>query len=173
MQNLGAGGNIGGTIFGPGVNVAWSGSTDAYWFGFTRFVPGSIWSGGGTTLFPDAILGTIGKQYYGQFYGGYAIIYASSFTFPTNGQSFTTILPASLSTMTLYPPCGGCPTFNLVTKPGKLTLSFFYDSSEGGAYQFTSGSFTTTPEPSSLALMAIGLGSLGWLMYKRNWVSAG
>jgi len=87
-------------------------------------------------------------------------IYMKYYTFPANGKDFTVRMPMIFE-------LGGeiicyeesCPTFDLASKPGILKLSFAYDS-DGGVYWAKSGSFTTAPEPGTLALMAIGTATL-------------
>ena len=158
-----------GTIFGPGVNVSEFGGFGGDWFSgpINPLAPGSVWSGGSgaTFMLPDIITLTIGSQFYPSVGGGGFTLYSSSFTLPTNGQSFTITLPASLSTTTLFISCAttDCPTVTLATIPGKLTMSFYFDPfTNGGAYDFAGGSFTTVPEPGTVGLMAIGFGTLTW-----------
>ncbi len=180
QPNLGDGGNVFGTIFGPGVNVGEFGGFGGNWFDGPDhpLAPGSVWSGGSgaTVMFPETIMAMIGSQSYSSpsVEGGQFTLFTSSFTLPTNGQNFTINLPASLSTTTLFISCAttDCPTFTLATNPGLLTMSFHFDPfTNGGVYDFAGGSFTTVPEPGTVGLMAIGFGTLTWLGYKRSWAS--
>ncbi len=167
--NTGSGGNIGGLITGPGVNLSVGGGSFAFWFGSDPYAPGSI-GGGGTDIFWDNAFGEIGSQSYG--FGDIQLqpvsLNAGSFTFPTNGKDFTITLPASIdvitgSILTTYP----FPTFTLTTNPGHLTLSFFY-SNATGLYFASSGSFTTVPEPGTLGLMATGIVAATWRRLKQR-----
>jgi hypothetical protein len=170
--NTGSGGNIGGLISGQGVNLIASGGTVFSWFNGqgVGYAPGSI-GGGGTTIFWDFVIGKIGSQSYGP---GDLLVYPSSFnagtfTFPTNGKDFTITMPASIGGITIVTICPfNCPTFDLETNPGKLTLTFAYSPTNGGGYYASSGYFTTTPEPSTLALLATGIGAVTWLKGKRK-----
>jgi len=170
--NSGIGDNIGGRIFGPGVNLLVGGGTGSGWFdGVPMYTPGSI-GGGGTTIFFDYAAGTVGSQTVDYsdseiFATGFD---AGSFVFPTTGQDFTVTLAASIEPITIVIcPNNACQYLLIGTKPGTLTLSFDY-SSYAGAYYAGIGSFTTTPEPGTLGLMAIGLGIIAWLG-RRQWDS--
>ncbi len=169
--NDGSGGNMGGRISGPGVNLLAGGGTPFSWFNDIEGVaPGSV-GGGGTTIFFEDAFGTIGSQSYqgGDLGLGEVSFDAGSFTFPTNGKDFTVTVPASIGLIngTIFTQCGenGCPTFTLATNSGELTLSFFYAN---GLYYGSSGSFTTTPEPGTLGLVAIGLGAVTWFRCKQT-----
>lgn len=170
FPNDGSGGNMGGYISGPGVNLAAGGGTPFSWFNGSQGVaPGS--TGGGTIIFWDGAVGQIGSQHYNNF-GNFNLPYiqldastlnAGSFTFPTNGQDFTISVPASLGviTGTIVSDCNVCPTFSLATLPGTLTLSFYYSTYWGQYFgasgSFTSAAITTVPEPGTLGLMAMGI----------------
>jgi hypothetical protein len=170
IPNSGSGDNLGGNLFGPGINLGFNGGT-VDWFSYQGFAPGS--AGGGSTFIVaggggETIL--VGSQpYYIETFAG-APFNIGAFTFPTNGQNFTTTVAASLGLFNGLgcTPAGVCPTFTFATKPGQLTLSFNYGD---GLYYFNAGSFSTVPEPGTLGLMAIGLGTLGWLSYKQKWAS--
>jgi hypothetical protein len=174
QPNNGSGGNIGGAILGPGVNLLAGGGTDFSWFNDLGpgAAPGST-GGGGMIIFWDGAIGQIGSQNYTDF-GCFnfpcialdpVVLNAGSFTFPTNGQDFTITVPASLGviTGTIVSDCNVCQTFTLTTNPGTLTLSFFYSSYWGqyfgssGSFTSAGGAFTTTPEPGTLGLVAIDI----------------
>jgi len=172
--NLGSGENIGGLISGPGVSLLAGGGTFWQWFGVLPYIPGST-GGGGTDIFWDGAIGELGSQNYSNF-GNFSLPYlaldpatlnAGSFTFPTNGQNFTITVPASLGVIfgTIVSDCNVCPTFTLATNPGKLTLSFYYSN---GFYWASSGSFTTTPEPGTLGLVATGIAAATWRRVKKR-----
>ena len=181
VANDGSGDNIGGNISGPGINVSWSGGAPFDWFnGFFPFSPPGSDGGGGTTLYPDYVVGTIGSQSYSgdqlQFF--LVTLNAGFFTFPTNGQqNFTVTVPASMGLLTfMSTDCTGisdCPqTFTFATRPGELTLSYFYETSpNGNGYAAESGFFTSTaaPEPGTLGLIAIGMCAIAWRW--RTWSS--
>ena len=165
--NDGSGENLGGQIFGGGVNVFAGGGSPYSWFNdFQGFAPGSS-GGGSTTFFFDSVTGTIGSV----GLTGNASIFestfdAGSFTFPTsphNLQSFTVTLPGLIGAITIFdcPTDTECDTYNLYTKPGKLTLSFVY-SPFANVWVGDSGSFTTTPEPATLGMVAFGIGATAW-----------
>ncbi len=177
--NYGVGDNIGGTIVGPGVNLTWGGGTPFSWFNnmFPNIPPGSG-GGGGTTIYPDLANGTIGSQ---SFSGGFEVLLyaftfnAGEFTFPANGQqNFTVTVPASMGLIygeiDEYCPNNICE-FTLATGPGQLTLSYSYISSPfGSGYYGVSGYFTTTPEPGTFGLIAIGMGAVAWCWRQQKWV---
>ncbi len=173
--NNGSGGNIGGLISGSGVHFLTGGGTFYGWFNdFLGNAPGSV-GGGGTTIFWGDAFGKIGSQTYAD--GDVALdptaFNAGSFTFPTNGQDFTIVVPASMDVIsgTILTSCPNnvCQTLTLTTNPGKLTLSFFY-SQANGLYYGSSGSFiTTVPEPGTLGLVALGIVALArGCVHKRN-----
>jgi len=165
QANNGSGGNLGGLISGQGVNFLAGGGTPFSWFNSSQGVaPGS--SGGGSIIFWEDALGTLGSQTYQD--GDISLIpsylNAGSFTFPTNGQDFTISVPASLDiiTGTILATCSTvCETFTLTTNPGTLTLSFYYSPLDGLYYgssgSFTSAASTTVPEPGTLGLMGMGI----------------
>ena|ERR1700678_1775727 len=167
IPNTGSGDNMGGQIFGAGVNLIAVGGPPFSWFGIAPpgYLPGSV-GGGTTTIYFDYASGTIGSQSY---LGNVELVLLAatfntgSFTFPTNGQqNFNVTLPASISPITglieeVCTNANDCPpSFTLTTKPGTLRLSFTY-SSIWDWYEPNSGSFTTTPEPSTLLLLGTGL----------------
>jgi hypothetical protein len=174
--NNGSGGNIGGSISGPGINLLAGGGTFFGWFNdFLGTPPGSV-GGGDTTIFWEDAFGQIGSQTYanGDIALDPSFFNAGSFTFPTNGQDFTIVVPASLSVIsgTILTSCPNnvCQTFTLTTNPGKLTLSFFY-SQANGLYYGSAGSFVSTvPEPGTFGLLALGVASLArcWRQHRRD-----
>ena len=176
QPNNGSGGNLGGLISGPGVNFFAGGGSPFSWFNNSQGVaPGS--SGGGTIIFWEDALGTLGSQTYldGDIALDSSTLNAGSFTFPTNGQDFTISVPASLGIIagTILTNCNpGCQTFSLSTNPGTLTLSFFYSPVDGMYYgtsgSFTSAAVTTVPEPGTLGLVSMGLGAVTWVRAKRK-----
>lgn len=177
QPNNGSGGNLGGLISGPGVNFFAGGGAPFSWFNSSQGVaPGS--SGGGTIIFWEDAYGTLGSQTYldGDIALNISTLNAGGFTFPTNGQDFTISVPASLGvvTGTILATCSNsCQMFTLTTNPGILTLSFYYSPLDG-LYYGTSGSFVATasslvtPEPGTLGLVAMGIGSITWVRSKRK-----
>jgi hypothetical protein len=187
LTNFGSGDNQGSTFTGPGVNLSASGDVSCFWCGlgaysltpgssltpsvvtdgldFT-FVHGSMTFGGQSQVCFGAsgVFGDCGLDASG-------ITALRSFTFPTNGRNFTVTMPA-----TLNGPIGGAlgaNQFDLQIPSGRLILTFdFVPGQSGGPpayYQFSQGMFTTTPEPSTLGLMASGLaGIVGTVLRKRN-----
>ena len=165
QPNNGSGGNLGGSISGPGVNFFAGGGSPFSWFNNSQGVaPGS--TGGGTLIFWEDAYGTLGSQTYldGDIALNPSNLNAGSFTFPTNGQDFTISVPASLDiiTGTILTTCNtGCQTFSLTTNPWTLTLSFFYSPVDGMYYgssgSFTSAAVATVPEPGTLGLMVMGV----------------
>ena len=170
--NYGDGGNIYGYITGPGVNLT---------------VGGGTYAGYGGTIYWDFATGQLGSQTYTGMgeYGAYPYLaldptdlnLLGGFTFPTNPQDFSTFtitVPASLGIITgtieaQGADCNPCKTFILTTLPGLETISFQYDPVMG--FLFTGGSFTSvtaTPEPSSLVLMAMGIGAVTWRRMRRK-----
>lgn len=150
FPNDGTGDNLGGTILGPGVNLTVGGGAPYYWFNnVDGFAPGSG-GGGSTTIYFDSVFGTIGSKSYELFIGA-ANLNAGGFTFPTDGKDFTISVPASIGLIVLT-GCtdSGCKTFNIITKPGVLTLSFDYYAGTG-LYYGTGGSFVSTTSPAQLA----------------------
>jgi hypothetical protein len=141
------------------------------------FAPGSI-GGGGTTFCFDSAQGTLGSIFYD---GGSTSIYAAdfnadAFTFPTNGRNFTVSVSATLG-LVIVQGCtdaGVCNTYNLTSNSGTLVLSFDYDQSSG-LYFGDSGYFVSTPvptpEPGTLGLVAIGIGTLAACKYKLTGAS--
>lgn len=165
--NYGFGDNVFGTLTGRGTNLLVSGGTPDYWFsGDQGYSPGSA-GGGSTIIYFDGAYGIVGSVNYGNVNIEAADFNTGSFTFPSNGQkNFTVFLPASVGVITVF-GCGSnsCQQYNLVTNPGTLKLSFVY---EDGLYYANQGSFSNTPEPSTLGLMAIGLFVVGWRLSRQK-----
>jgi hypothetical protein len=169
--NNGSGDNLYGTIFGNGVNLQVGGGTP-FWWGFNNLFGAAPGSGGGgdTTIYFDSAQGQLGSQYYGS---GATSIYAAVFdagyfTFPTNGKNFTVMVPATLGLVAVLGCNSSCQTYNLISVPGHLVLSFDYNA-PNGLYYGTQGYFTTTivPEPGTLALLAAGIGGIAWRRRRR------
>jgi hypothetical protein len=131
--------------------------------------------GGDTTIFLSNATGTILSKSYDSCcnlsFGNTPTFNAGSFTLPTNGQGFTVTVPGSIDVM-VFVTCTdtSCATFNLVTRPGTLTLSFVYEPTTG-LYYGTGGSFasavTPVPEPATIGLLALGVGTIPWRRYKK------
>ena len=163
--NDGSGDNLGGTIWGKGVSLTVGGGTPVDWFSATDGIAPGSGVGGSTTIFFDVVFGTIGKTTYddSNLFIEAATFNAGGATLPTDGSSFTMAVPASIGLIVLT-GCNdqGCTTFNVITQPGVLTMSFsFFD----GLYYAGDASFvsnTAVPEPSTLSLLAVGLAALRW-----------
>jgi hypothetical protein len=118
-----------------------------------------------TTIYFDFVSGSVGGQNYDNLSIRAANLYSPTFTFPTNGQFFMVSVPATLG-LVVVEGCGdggGCTTYNLTSKPGKLVLSFTYFQ---GSYYANSGYFATVPEPGTFGLMAIGISA--FVLRKRK-----
>jgi hypothetical protein len=172
FPNDGTGDNLGGTILGPGVSLTVGGGTPYYWFNnVDGFAPGSG-GGGSTTIYFDSVFGTIGSKSYSELFIGAATLNAGGFTFPTDGEDFAISVPASIGLIVLT-GCtnSGCQTFNVITKPGVLTLSFDYYAGTG-LYYGAGGSFVSTttpvPEPGTISLMILGLASIARLRHRNR-----
>lgn len=168
LPNDGTGENGGGFLDGNGLSLDVVAGTSYSWFAGTNgFAPGSR-AGGGTTIYFDAVSGTIGNQSYDTLGIGAADFNAGGLTFPTNGKDFTITVHGSLGMIVVY-GCNsqGCDQYNVTTNPGTLTVSFSYAD---GLYYANEASFvstTTVPEPSTFALLAIGFGALPWLKSRK------
>lgn len=168
--NDGSGDNLGGTLVGTNVNLLVGGGTPYVWLNDQGYAPGSV-GGGDVTIYFDYAAGTLGGQYYEGDNAaiGAADFNAGAFTLPTNGRNFTVSVPATLGLIVVM-GCtddNQCTTYNLSSKPGTLVLSFIYVQDQG-LYYASSGYFTTTPEPSTLGLVAIGVAALAACKYSRN-----
>jgi hypothetical protein len=95
-----------------------------------------------------------------------------SFQFPTNGHNFTVSVPAMIDGL-IRGNTLDMSNFNLQTPQGKLVLTFDFFPGDGNTvppnYMFSHGTFTTTPEPGTLGLMASGLAAMvGAILGKRT-----
>jgi len=163
--NDGFGDNVYGVAWAPGVQFFMIGGTPLGWLDIEGQPAGTVWNPlGGTVLFVDGASLKIGTQSFDLTGGGF--IETGSFTFPTNGKDFRIALPAFMGFGgTLVCPELPCPNVTLETLGGVLRLSFLYEP-ERGLYHPLVGSFTTTAEPSTMALMGIGLTAVSWAKYK-------
>jgi hypothetical protein len=174
--NEGVGDNVGVTLSGRGVSISALGGTPTFYFDSGQpYFPGDPGLGP-TTIFWDTAGLRIGSKVYDfdQFDLDPTFLDVPFITFPTNGKDFSVSFPwtwALSGTINTNCPSSGCGFF-FVGKRGKLRFSFiFFD----GAYFASSASFTTVPEPGSLALMAIGIGVVGWrrVRYSRSRLPSG
>jgi hypothetical protein len=173
QPNDGSGDNMGGSISGPGVNLVYGGGTN--WFMFDHgFASGSVFPTTGLGIFPDYTVGTVGSQ--GVLSLGSTYFDMSSFTFSANGNNstvFTVTVPASMGP--IHGGATGDLGFTLVTNPGNVTLTFEESNLGMGLLYypvsgtFSTGTFSTTPEPGTLGLMGIGVGAIIWCKYKQKW----
>jgi hypothetical protein len=161
--NEGAGDNVGVLLSGKGVGIFALGGTPTGWFDFPQqYFPGDQGLGP-TTIFWDTASLQIGSTLYDfdQFDLAPTFLNVPGITFPSNGKDFTVTTPWAWDlsgTINTNCPSSGC-NFEFVSKPGKLSFSYAYSD---GAYYARSASFTTTPEPCTLSLIAIGIGAVGW-----------
>lgn len=173
FANDGSGENVGFTLQGGGVFLQGTAGTPYDWFNvFSSYAPGS--SFGGTSLF----ISSVDAGHVGGFGSDdisidccTATLFVSSFTFPTNGKSFTVSLPASISSITGTISSTG-QQFTLLVPSGKLKISFAYDSSSGMYVPVGNALYTTAPEPASLFLMGTGLFATLGLVRRRRASSA-
>lgn len=167
--NTGAGDNVSVGLFGQGVAILAGGGTPLGWFDSdVLYFPGDQGLGP-TTVFWDTGSLMIGSQGYDfdQFDLDSTLINIPFITFPTNGKDFTVTNPWTWElsgTILTNCPSSGCG-FDLVSKPGKLSISFLY-ASDLGAYVAGPASFTTTPEPGTFAFMTVGI-SIGAIAWRR------
>ncbi len=167
--NQGAGDNVGVTLSGQGVSIFALGGTPTYWFDSDQlYFPGDQGLGE-TTIFWDTAFLKIGSTGYefDQFDLNPTFLDVPRITFPTNGKNFTVTVPwawALSGTIISNCPKSGCG-FLLAGKPGKLNFSFVFAD---GVYYASSASFTTVPEPGTFALMAVGIGVVGWRRFRYS-----
>jgi hypothetical protein len=167
--NEGFGDNVGVTLSGQGVSIFALGGTPSPWFDFPQqYFPGDQGLGS-TTIFWDAADLQIGSSFYGfdEFDLDPANLFLPTITFPSNGKDFTVRFPwtwALDGTINTDCPSSGCG-FLLVGKPGRLSFSYIYSD---GVYYASSASFATTPEPGTLTLIAIGIGTVGWRKFRPS-----
>jgi len=102
-------------------------------------------------------------------------ISAASFTLPLGGSVPTTFTIADPATFSLVGGRvlndAGSP-LNVTIPQGNLVLTFNYFPARNGrpaSYFFSSGQYVvTTPEPSTLGLMATGLAGIVWLILRKR-----
>lgn len=162
--NFGEGSNASFTLIGPSVNVSGLGGTPFdTWLGNPDigYAPGSTGGGPATLEFDEGMSGTLGP------YNSNSSVFSTeccsyldvgTFTFPSHGSVFTVTLPASISGIsgTITTPSGTVIPMSVSFGGGNLTMTFDLNSSTG-LYYFGQASFTTVPEPTTLALMGTGL----------------
>ena len=171
--NSGGGDNVAGQIWGPGISLGAIGGTVEQWFDNTTGYPAGSQAGGiNATIDWDLYGLTIGSQAYDtdELLLTPTLLDVGSFTFPTNGKNFTVTLPTLMdfsgTITTNCPPCTS-QIFDLASKPGRLTLSFFY-LPESRVYFPESGFFSTVPEPSTLGLIVTGMCAVVWRKYRQK-----
>lgn len=164
--NQGIGDNVGVTLWGQGLFITASGGTPTYWFDSIPelYFPGQQGLGQATILWDGGFLQIGSASYnFSEFSLDPTVLNAPVITFPTNGKNFTVTFPWEWDlsgTINTNCPSSGCG-FVLSSKPGKLSFSFVYDPNSG-AYFASSASFSTVPEPSTFAFMAIGIAAVSW-----------
>jgi len=168
--NSGFGDNVSGQLGRSGLSFSGIGGTPGGWFDVDfGSAPGST-GGGMTPILWDSASLKIGSQsYYTDIsLEVFGALFASTFTFPTNGKNFSVTLPAYMDTNgTIFCDDEACGTFDLQSKTGKLRLSFIY-SADSGLYYGKSGSFVTTPEPGTIGLTGLGIIAITWGMHRRK-----
>lgn len=160
--NDGSGDNFGFLQQGNGITIAIGGGTPFDFFNDQGYTPGSGFGGTTGVFFSGATI-QIGNNIFDLGFNGPGALFVSSFTFPTNGSSFSIPVQANFSAQAYYFDADGQLHPINIGGSGHGVMTFNYSSATGLYFApFTPVVFTTTPEPGNLALMATGLlGILG------------
>jgi hypothetical protein len=175
---IGSDGSAGGTIEGPAVSLNLSGDAAT---NFSSGAPGSSLNPSVYFLDFSAGFGAVtlaGQQTICSLEAECALQVTEvtglqSLTFPTNDQSFSVTVPASMAP--IMGQAGSQPeVFSLQTAPGELSLTFGFSGFPSPSYVFEQAQFVSsvpvsTPEPGTLGLMMAGtlIGTLA-VMLKRK-----
>jgi len=164
VPNDGTGENLGFSQTAPGFSVGLSGGTPVSFFGIEGFAPGTT-LGGVTDVFFDggfAVINGVGHEL--DLSGG--SLFMSSITLPTNGAIQVTFpVQLELSASGAFADTGD--SFD-VDGGASGTITFDLDNGVYYPEGFVQKPVTTTPEPSTVSLMAVGLICVFGLIGKRR-----
>jgi PEP-CTERM motif len=168
FPNTGFGENIEFQLAGNGISLTGiAGSLCDVCNAFKGLSPGAVVEASADLFFDNVLSAKIGHNSYGFDEVGLfpSALLSGTFTLPTNGKNFTVVLPASISdiTGTIF---ATQETFTLAIVPGSLRMHFDYNSPDG-LYYLSKGTFTTVPEPGTLALVGTGLAAIVSLVRRK------
>lgn len=163
IPNNGSGDNFGFVQQVNGTTINLSGGLPFSFFNDQGFTPGSVF-GGTTSAFLSGGTIQIGNNTFDLGFNGPGTLFVSSFTFPTNGSSFSIQVQAVFSVQAYYFDANG--QLHQITISGSAhgAMTFNFDPTSGlyFAPANTPTVLTSVPEPGTLGLMAMGV--LGFLL---------